>query len=110
MDPEPEDLDPASIREVRMGNALGPGLLAFTGVSFFAYLLVKLGAGTIEGDLAFYGQLAVSSAMTVVGGALLARGRYHYVRVVTEDGVRWFRGLSKAEQSALAERFESRRG
>ena len=94
------EVDPATVRDVRAGNKLTPGLAAFTGVSFLVYLLVKVAGGTMPLDAGAWAQLGVSAALAGVGAGLLARGRYFYVDVVTDDGVRRFPGLSKAEQTA----------
>jgi hypothetical protein len=96
------EIDPATVREVRTGNKLTPGLAAFTGFSFLVYLLVKLAAGTMPLDAGAWTQLGVAAALAGVGAGLLVRARYFYVDVVTDEGVRRFPGLSKAEQQAAA--------
>lgn len=95
------DLDPATIRGVRAGNAIWPGLAFFAGISFVAYLLVKLMAGTVPPDAAFAGQMALAAVLTGLGGWQLARARYFFVVIEGEDGARRISGLSKAEQEAL---------
>jgi hypothetical protein len=96
------------IRSVRAGNAIGPGLALFTGVSFLVYLLVKLAAGTVAADAGTFGQIALSVVLFAWGLALMLRGRFHFVTVETEAGTRRLKGLSKAEQSALMAQFEAR--
>ena len=96
------EIDPSSVRDVRTGNKLTPGLAAFTGFSFLVYQLVKLAGGTMALDAAAWTQLGVAAALSGVGAGLLARARYFYLDVVTDDGVRRFAGLSKAEQTAFA--------
>jgi len=100
-----DDIDPDTVRAARGGNALGPGLAAFTGVSFFAYLLIKAFSGQTAVDGAFYAQIAVSAALAGVGVGLLVRARYFTVTVETTEGRRRIAGLSKAEQTALLARL-----
>ena len=100
-----DDIDPETVRAARGGNALTPGLAAFTGVSFFAYLLVKAASGQTAIDAAFYGQLIVSAALAGVGVGLLVRARYFTVTVETTEGRRRIAGLSKGEQTALLARL-----
>ena len=103
---ELDDVDPSAVTAVRAGNALWPGLAAFTGVSFLVYLLVKLAAGTVAFDTGFVVQIAVSIALLAAGGVALMRARYFYVELETPDGKRRAAGLTKAERDALAARFE----
>lgn len=97
--------DTAAVTRVRRGNRLEPGLAAFTGVTFLVYLLVKAVGGAVPFDMWLVAQVAFSAALLGVGGGLLARGRYFYVVVETAEGSRRIGGLSKAEQTALAERL-----
>lgn len=94
-------LDPATIRAVRGGNAIWPGLAFFAGISFVAYLLVKRMAGTVPADAAFAGQMAVAAALALLGGWQLARARYFFVVIEGTDEARRVSGLSKGEQRAL---------
>jgi hypothetical protein len=103
-----ERIDPAEVTAVRQGNALGPGLAAFTGVSFLVYLLVKWASGATPFGADLLVQLAVSAALLVAGGALLARARYFYVVVETRTGRRKFSGLSRAEQAEIRDRLAPR--
>jgi hypothetical protein len=106
--PEPgADIDPATVTSLRAGNSLGPGLAAFTGVTFFVYLLIKLAAGTVPFDMGFVVQIVVAAALMGVGCGLLYRARYFYVAVETPDGRRRIAGLSKAQQQALVARLSS---
>ncbi len=98
-------IDPATVTAVRKGNRLEPGLATFTGLSFLAYLLVKAFSGAVPLDMWLVAQVAFSAAMLGVGGGLMARGRYFYLVVETAEGARRFGGLTKAEQTALAERL-----
>jgi hypothetical protein len=98
-------IDPATVTAVRKGNRLEPGLAAFTGVTFLVYLLVKAASGAVPFDMWLVAQVAFSAALLGVGGGLMARGRYFYVAVETAEGVRRIGGLTKAEQTALAERL-----
>ena len=73
---DPADgVDPADVTAIRTGNALTPGLLAFTGMSFFAYLLIKAAAGTVPIDLGWGLQVDFSAAILSSGGGLMARAR-----------------------------------
>jgi hypothetical protein len=101
------DIDPATVRDVRTGNRLTPGLAAFTGVSFLVYLAVKVASGTLPLDAGGWTQIGVSAALGGYGFGLLVRARYFYVDVVTDAGTRRFAGLSKAEQQALAARLRA---
>lgn len=94
-------LDPASLRRVRCGNAIWPGLAFFAGISFVAYLLVKLLSGTVAADTGFAVQLAIATGLTVLGGWQLMRARYFFVTIEVQGGTRRIGGLSKAEQTAL---------
>lgn len=98
-------LDPAAVRRVRAGNALWPGLAAFTGVTFLVYLGVKALGGLIAVDAGFAGQMAVAAALLVLGGVALARGRYFWVEVETSDGRRRAGGMTKARQQAIVARL-----
>jgi hypothetical protein len=100
-----ERIDPATVASVRAGNALWPGLAAFTGVSFLVYLLVKWAGGTTPVDAGLFAQLAVAALLLAIGAAAMARGRYFFLVVETKAGRRRFGGLSKAEQVALAARL-----
>ena len=93
------------VREARGGNAIAPGMALFTGASFAIYLLVKLAAGTVAADTAFAGQLLVAAALLIWGGVVMKRGRFYHVTVVTAAGERRIKGLSKAQQVALLDRF-----
>lgn len=95
------EIDPAQVQRVRAGNALGPGLAAFTGVSFLVYLLVKLASGAVAADIGFAVQVGVAAALAGGGAGLLVRARYFYVVVETAAGPRRFAGLSRAEQQDL---------
>lgn len=104
------EIDPAEVREVRVGNAIWPGLLAFTGVSFLIYLAVKAASGAAEADGALFAQLGLSGALAVFGVWLMARARYFYVEVETASGRRRVSGLTKAEQRTLADRMRGTGG
>lgn len=101
----PDDIDPAQVTGVRAGNALWPGLLAFTGVSFFVYLLIKLAGGAIAADAGTFAQIGVSAVLLIAGGWVLVRARYFFVIVEMGETERKIGGLSKAEQVALMERY-----
>ena len=101
-DPRIADIDPRSVRAVRTGNALWPGLAAFTGLSFLVYLLVKAVSGAVAADVGLYVQLAVSAALLAAGAVGLARARYFFLVVETESGARRIKGLTKPEQTAFA--------
>ncbi len=101
----PPDVDPAQVTGARAGNALWPGLAAFTGVSFLAYLLVKLASGAVAADVGTFAQIAVSIALLAVGGWGLVRARYFTVTLEMGQRSRKIGGLSKPEQAALMERF-----
>ena len=103
---DPADgVDPAEVTAVRTGNALAPGLMAFTGVSFLAYLLTKAATGMVPVDAGWATQVAVSAALLGFGGWRIARARYFYVEIETRAGRRRFKGLSKAQQTRLAQRL-----
>lgn len=108
--PPGHDIDPADVTEVRAGNAIWPGLCAFTGVSFLVYLLVKVAAGQMAADVAGVAQIAFSAVMLGVGGAALRRGRYFYVAAETRHGARRVLGLTKSEQTRLAARLRGETG
>jgi hypothetical protein len=99
------EIEPARVRAVREGNALWPGLFAFTGVSFLIYLAVKGASGAAEADAGLFAQLGLAGALAAYGGWLMARARYFYVEVETAEGRRRIAGLTKTEQQALAARF-----
>lgn len=103
------EIDPSTITAVRRGNAIWPGMLTFTGASFFVYLCVKLVSGLSEPSAGLYAQIAGSGVMGGIGAWLLARARYFYVQIDTTDGPTRVKGLSKPEQTALAERMEAAR-
>jgi hypothetical protein len=102
-DPRIADIDPRSVRGVRSGNALWPGLAAFTGLSFLVYLAVKAVSGAVAVDVGLYAQLAVSAALLAAGAVGLARARYFFLVVDTDSGARRIKGLTKSEQTAFAE-------
>lgn len=99
------EIDPARVTRLREGNAIWPGLLAFSGVTFLVYLGVEAASGAVAVNGALAAQLAVAAVLAVAGIYLMARARYFYVILTTDAGDVKFSGLSKAEQSALAERY-----
>lgn len=98
------DIDPSEVTEVREGNALWPGLAAFTGVSFFVYLGVEAAMGVIPLSGALIGQLLFSAALGAFGVLSLARARYFYVELRTAAGKTRIGGLTKAQQREIVAR------
>ena len=94
-------IDRGAVTAVRAGNALWPGLSAFTGVTFLVYLSVKGLSGATPVDGALFGQLAFSAALLALGGAALARGRYFFVELREAGARRKFSGLTKARQQEI---------
>lgn len=98
------DIDPSEVTEVREGNALWPGLCAFTGVSFLVYLGVEAAVGAIPLSGTLIGQLLFSAALGAVGVVALARARYFHVELRTASGKTRIGGLTKAQQREIAAR------
>lgn len=99
------DIDPSEVTEVREGNALWPGLTAFTGISFLVYLGVEAALGVVPPSGGLIGQLLFSAALAAFGILSLARARYFYVELGTAAGKKRIGGLSKPEQRDIAARY-----
>lgn len=100
-------VDPADVTNVRAGNALWPGLSAFTGVTFFVYLLVKLLNGQAALTPSLAAQIGVAGCLAGAGLWLLARGRYFYLVIDTAEGARKIGGLTKDERDRARERLSA---
>ena len=65
---EAEALRRAGVRAERAGNAIWPGLIAFTGITFVVYLLVKLSSGAVALDASLAAQIGLAGALAGYGG------------------------------------------
>lgn len=95
--------DPEKVTAVRKGNALWPGLTLFTGVSFAAYIAVKLASGAMPMTAGGLGQFVFSVALMTVGGWATLRARYFYIVVETAEGATRIGGLTKGERDLAAQ-------
>lgn len=102
---EAERLAAGGVKGVREGNAIWPGLIAFTGVTFVVYLLVKAAGGAVAIDVALFAQLGLAGALMAFGSWLLVRARYFHVTIETEAGSRKLGGLTKDEQREIVRRL-----
>jgi hypothetical protein len=99
-------IDRAEVISARGGNRLIPALATFTGLSFLAYLLVKIASGALPLNLSAFVQIAVSAALLGWGGGLMVKGRYFFVTLETRGGPVRFNGLTKAEQAEILAIFD----
>ncbi|TVQ52834.1 MAG: hypothetical protein EA355_14390 [Rhodobacteraceae bacterium] len=94
--------DPSTVTGVRRGNAIWPGLTLFTGLSFAAYLGVKLATGALPMTAGGLAQFVVSVVLMTFGGWAILRARYFFIVVETAEGETRIGGLSKQERDMAA--------